>query len=62
MFEICNWFSTSCHLLHSQSKQSEIPVPLKVLGVRHLNIFADPIVLALALGSRTLTVYWMVTL
>lgn len=60
--QFCKALSISFHLLHGQSKQSEILVPLKALGVRHLNIFADPDLLALDLGSRTLTASWMMIL
>lgn len=67
MLEICNnhfskVLSISHCLLHGQSKQSEIVVPLKVLGVRHRNIFADLDLLALGLGRRTITASWMMIL
>ena len=54
--------SISHHLLHGQSKQSEVVVPLKALGLRRLNVFADLDLLALCLGSRTLTASWMMIL
>lgn len=43
----------------SGNKQSGITIPLEALGIRHLNIFADLHLLALGLGSRTLTARWM---
>lgn len=54
--------SISHCLLHGQRKQSEIATSLKVLGVRHLNVFADLNLLALGEGRMTLAASWTMTL